>query len=160
MRGEAAAPGVVARRTGFHAVLDLLPSLSRGELLNVAFRVAGLTGPLIEAPQELLLQTKARMQQVLRDQPLDKWGEALAPSWPRPGGRGSMATAAQWHRACACSSIFHRTALRRPGTRGSTPRCASRVCAKSASGSRTPAPSAGPRGRRRTENASSTSTLP
>ena len=60
-------------------MLDLLPTLSRGELLNVAFRVAGLTGPLIEAPQELLLQTKARMQQVLRDQPLDKWGEALAP---------------------------------------------------------------------------------
>ena len=80
MWGEAAAPpGVVARRTGFHAVLDLLPSLSRGELLNVAFRVAGLTGPLIEAPQELLLQTKARMQQVLRDRPLAEWGEALAP---------------------------------------------------------------------------------
>ena len=65
--------GVVARRTGFHAVLELLPSLSRGELLNVAFRVAGLTGPLIEAPQELLLQTKARMQQVLRDRPLAEW---------------------------------------------------------------------------------------
>ena len=77
--GEAIPPGVVARRTGFHAVLDLLPSLSRGELLNVAFRVAGLTGPLIEAPQELLLQTKARMQQVLRDRPLAEWGEALAP---------------------------------------------------------------------------------
>ena len=60
-------------------VLDLLPTLSRGELLNVAFRVAGLTGPLIEAPQELLLQTKARMQQVLRDRPLAEWGEALAP---------------------------------------------------------------------------------
>ena len=56
----------MARRTGFHAVLDFLPTLSRGELLNVAFRVAGLTGSLIEAPQELLLQTKARMQQVLR----------------------------------------------------------------------------------------------
>ena len=69
----------MARRTGFHAVLDLLPTLSRGELLNVAFRVAGLTGPLIEAPQELLLQTKARMQQVLRDRPLAEWGEALAP---------------------------------------------------------------------------------
>ena len=68
----------MARRTGFHAVLELLPSLSRGELLNVAFRVAGLTGPLIEAPQELLLQTKARMQQVLRDRPLAEWGEALA----------------------------------------------------------------------------------
>ena len=80
MRGEAVAPpGVVARRTGFHAVLDLLPSLSRGELLNVAFRVAGLTGPLIEAPQDLLLQTKARMQQVLHDRPLAEWGEALAP---------------------------------------------------------------------------------
>ena len=60
-------------------MMDLLPTLSRGELLNVAPRVAGLTGPLIEAPQELLLQTKARKQQVLRDQPLDKWGEALAP---------------------------------------------------------------------------------
>ena len=72
------AEGVVARRTGFNAVLDLLPSLSRGELLNVAFRVAGLTGPLIEAPQELLLQTKARMQQVLRDRPLAEWGEAGA----------------------------------------------------------------------------------
>ena len=59
-------------------MLDLLPTLSRGELLNVAFRVAGLTGPLIEAPQELLLQTKARMQQVLRDRPLAEWGEALA----------------------------------------------------------------------------------
>ena len=69
----------MARRTGFHAVLDLLPTLSRGELLNVAFRVAGLTGPLIEAPKELLLQTKARMQQVLRDRPLAEWGEALAP---------------------------------------------------------------------------------
>ena len=69
----------MVRRTGFHAVLDLLPSLSRGELLNAAFRVAGLTGPLIEAPQELLLQTKARMQQVLRDRPLAEWGEALAP---------------------------------------------------------------------------------
>ena len=69
----------MARRTGFHAVLDLLPTLSRGELLNVAFRVAGLTGPLIEVPQELLLQTKARMQQVLRDRPLAEWGEALAP---------------------------------------------------------------------------------
>ena len=71
----------MAHRTGFHAVLDLLPSLSRGELLNVAFRVAGLTGPLIdiEAPQKLLLQTKARMQQVLRDRPLAEWGEALAP---------------------------------------------------------------------------------
>ena len=79
MCGEAAAPGVVARRTGFHAVLELLPTLSRGELLNVAFRVAGLTGPLIEAPQELLLQTKARMKQVLRDRPLAEWGEALAP---------------------------------------------------------------------------------
>ena len=79
MRGEAAAPGVVAHRTGFHAVPDLLPSLSRGELLNVAFRAAGLTCPLIEAPQELLLQTKARMQQVLRDRPLAEWGEALAP---------------------------------------------------------------------------------
>ena len=56
-----------------------MPSLSRGELLNVALRVAGLTGPLIEAPQELLLQTKARMQQVLRDRPLAEWGEALAP---------------------------------------------------------------------------------
>ena len=75
----AAPPGVVARRTGLHAVLDLLPTLSRGELLNVAFRVAGLTGPLIEAPQELLLQTKARMQHVLRDRPLAEWGEALAP---------------------------------------------------------------------------------
>ena len=72
-------PGVVARRTGFHAVLDLLPTLSSGELLNVAFRVAGLTGPLIEAPQKLLLQTKARMQQVLRNRPLAEWGEALAP---------------------------------------------------------------------------------
>ena len=60
-------------------MLDLLPSLSRGELLNVAFRVAGLTGPLIEAPKELLLQTKARMQQVLHDRPLAEWGEALAP---------------------------------------------------------------------------------
>ena len=69
----------MARRTGFNAVLDLLPTLSRGELLNAAFRVAGLTGPLIEAPQELLLQTKARMQQVLRDRPLAEWGEALAP---------------------------------------------------------------------------------
>ena len=69
----------MARRTGFHAVLDLLPTLSRGELLNVGFRIAGLTGPLIEAPQELLLQTKARMQQVLRDRPLAEWGEALAP---------------------------------------------------------------------------------
>ena len=87
----------MARRTGFHAVLDLLPSLSRGELLNVAFRVAGLTGPLIEAPRELLLQTKARMQQVLHDRPLAEWGEALAPfvaeakrqgcggSWRPPG---------------------------------------------------------------------------
>ena len=73
------AEGTLARRTGFHAVLELLPSLSRGELLNVAFRVAGLTGPLIDAPQELLLQTKARMQQVLRDRPLAEWGEALAP---------------------------------------------------------------------------------
>ena len=53
------AEGVVARRTGFNAVLDLLPTLPRGELLNVAFRVAGLTGPLIEAPQELLLQGPA-----------------------------------------------------------------------------------------------------
>ena len=78
----------MARHTGFHAVLDLLPTLSRGELLNVAFRVAGLTGPLIEAPQELLLQTKARMQLVLRDRPLAEWGEAR-PSWPRPSGRGS-----------------------------------------------------------------------
>ena len=76
----------MARRTGFHAVLDLLPTLSRGELLNVAFRVAGLTGPLIEAPQELLLQTKARMQQVLRDRPLG--GRRWRPSWPRPSGRG------------------------------------------------------------------------
>ena len=45
----------------------------------MAFRVAGLTGPLIEAPQERLLQTKAGMQQVLRDRPLAEWGEALAP---------------------------------------------------------------------------------
>ena len=82
----------MARRTGFHAVLDLLPSLSRGELLNVAFRVAGLTGPLIEAPQELLLQTKAGMQQVLRDRPLAEWGEALAPfvaEAKRQGFRGA-----------------------------------------------------------------------
>ena len=69
----------MARRTCFHAVLDLLPTLSRGELLNVAFRVAGLTGPLIEPPQELLLQTKAGMQQVLRNRPLAEWREALAP---------------------------------------------------------------------------------
>ena len=59
-------------------MLDLLPTLSRGELLTVAFRVAGLAGPPIEAPQELLLQTKTRMQQVLRDRPLAEWGEALA----------------------------------------------------------------------------------
>ena len=78
----------MARRTGFHAVLDLLPTLSRGELLNVAFRVAGLTGPLIEAPQELLLQTKARMQQVLRDRPLAEWGEALAPFVPEAKQQG------------------------------------------------------------------------
>ena len=45
----------------------------------MAFRVAGLAGPLIEAPQELLLQTKARMQRVLRERPLAEWGEALAP---------------------------------------------------------------------------------
>ena len=83
----------MARRTGFHAVLDLLPTLSRGELLNVAFRVAGLTGPLIEAPQELLLQTKARMQQVLHDRPLAEWGEALAPF----RGRG-QATGFPWRR--------------------------------------------------------------
>ena len=51
----------------------------RGELLNVAFRVAGLTSPLIEAPQELLLQTKACMQRVLRERPLAEWGEALTP---------------------------------------------------------------------------------
>ena len=82
----------MARRTGINAVLDILPTLSRGELLNVAFRVAGLTGPLIEAPQELLLQTKARMQQVLRERPLAEWGEALAPfvaEAKRQGFRGS-----------------------------------------------------------------------
>ena len=79
-------------------MLDLLPSLSRGELLNVAFRVAGLTGPLIEAPQELLLQTKARMQQVLRDRPLAEWGEALAlfvAEAKRQGFRGDGSPVAQ-----------------------------------------------------------------
>ena len=70
----------------------LLPTLSRGELPNVAFRVAGLTGPLIKAPQELLLQTKAGMQQVLHDRPLAEWGEALAPfvaEAKRQGYRGA-----------------------------------------------------------------------
>ena len=66
-------------------MLELLPSLSRGELLNVAFRVAGLAGPLIEAPQELLLQTKARMQQVLRDRPLAEWGAPFVAEAKRHG---------------------------------------------------------------------------
>mgnify|MGYP003317958046 CR=1 FL=1 len=94
----------MARRTGFHAVLHLLPSLSRGELLNVAFRVAGLTGPLIEAPQELLLQTKARMQQVLRDRPLAEWGEALAPFVAEAKWQGFRGDGSRCHRACRCSS--------------------------------------------------------
>ena len=149
----------MARRTGFHAVLDLLSSLSRGELLNVAFRVAGLTGPLIEAPQELLLQTKARMQQVLRDRPLAEWGEALAPFVAEAKRQGFLGAGGHpVYEGLHVLFAFPRDGFTKTRDPRSTLPCASRACSRCASGARPPGPSAGPRSRRRTGNASSSST--
>jgi len=141
-------------------VLDLLPTLSRGELLNVAFRVAGLTGPLIEAPQELLLQTKARMQQVLRERPLAEWGEALAPFVAEAKRQGFKGTRGG-PRAEGLHVLFNFPA---DGfTKTWDPRLDPPVRVTGVFKDRfgtLPGPSAGPRSRRRTGNASSSSTSP
>ena len=64
----------MARRTGFHAVLDLPPTLSRGELLNVAFRVgAAHRGRAGAAAADDGAHAAGAPR------PLAKWGEALAP---------------------------------------------------------------------------------
>ena len=158
MRGEAAAPGVVARRTGFHAVLDLLPTLSRGELLNVAFRVAGLTGPLIEAPQELLLQTKARMQQVLRDRPLAEWGEALAPFVAEARRQGFLGTrGGPVADGLYVLFNFPQDGLTMTRDLRLDPQCASQTCTKGVPGC--PKWPERPGSRRRTGGVSSASTL-
>ena len=136
-------------------MLDLLPSLSRGELLNAAFRVAGLTGPLIEAPQALL--TKARMQQVLRDRPLAEWGEVLAPfvaEAKRQGFKGSRGGPV----AEGLHVLFNFPTDGFTKTRD--PRLDPPVRVTSVSKRRFGRlPSAGPGSRRRTGSASSSSTL-
>ena len=72
-------PQSVARRSPMQAVMEMLPSMTPGERNCVLFRLATMDRPAVECRERALLDTKQRMQEIIRERPLAAWGEALAP---------------------------------------------------------------------------------
>ena len=75
---EARAPTELVRRSPLQAALELLPAMTRAERHCLLVKLLAIDLPPV-SPETRLLDTKERMQKILRERPLAAWGEALAP---------------------------------------------------------------------------------
>ena len=76
--GGQAVNRAVVRRTALQTIVELLPTLTPGELHNVLFKTALLIRPAVECRETALLDCKERMQKILRERPVAEWGDALS----------------------------------------------------------------------------------